>query len=83
MVNDNYVTKSNLTITVKTLTKYNDRSRVAAKQTNKQTDSETKKLINIQAEKLKKKTYLQLDLLLLQLEFHLLLTHIQKEVNKK
>ena len=83
MVNDNYVTKSNLTITVKTLTKYNDRSRVAAKQTNKQTDSETKKLTNIQAEKLKKKTYLQLDLLLLQLEFHLLLTHIQKEVNKK
>ena len=83
MVSDNYVTKSNLTITVKTLTKYNDRSRVAAKQTNKQTDSETKKLTNIQAEKLKKKTYLQLDLLLLQLEFHLLLTHIQKEVNKK
>ena len=79
IVDDNYVTKSNLTITVKTLTKYNDRSKVAAKQTNKQTDSVT----NIWAEKLKKKTYLQLDLLLLQLELHLLSTHIQKEVNKK
>ena len=34
--------KIKLTITVKTFTRYNDRSRVAAKQTNKQkTDSET------------------------------------------
>ena len=37
--NNDCVTKSKLTITVKTLCKYNDRSRVAAKQkkTNKQT----------------------------------------------
>ena len=34
-----------LTTTVKTFTKYNDRSRVAAKK--KQTDSETQKLANI------------------------------------
>ena len=40
-----------LTTTVKTFTKYNDRSRVAAKK--KQTDSETQKLANIQTEKLK------------------------------
>ena len=84
IVDDNYVTKSNLTITVKTLTKYNDRSKVAAKQTNKQTnrlrDKETDKHLG---RKIKKKTYLQLDLLLLQLELHLLSTHIQKEVNKK
>ena len=45
--NDDYVTTSKLTITVKTLSKYNDRSTVAAKQTNKQTnrfrDTETGK----------------------------------------
>ena len=40
--NNNFVIKSKLTITVKTLSEYNDRSRVAAKQTNKQTDSDTK-----------------------------------------
>ena len=33
--NNGCITKSKLIITVKTLTKYNDRSRVAAKQTNK------------------------------------------------
>ena len=41
--------KSKLVITVKILRKYNDRSRVVAKQTNKQTnkaDSETQKLAN-------------------------------------
>ena len=80
IVDDNYVTKSNLTITVKTLTKYNDRSKVAAKQTNRLRDKETDKHLG---RKIKKKTYLQLDLLLLQLELHLLSTHIQKEVNKK
>ena len=52
--NEDYVTKSKLTITVKKLSKYNDRSRVAAKQ-KKQTDSETQKLEKIQAAK--KKTY--------------------------
>ena len=36
--NNNFVIKSKLTITVKTLSEYNDRSRVAAKQTNKQTN---------------------------------------------
>ena len=39
--NNGCITKSKLTITVKTLSKYNDRNRVAAKQTNKQTYSET------------------------------------------
>ena len=52
--NNGCVTKSKLTITVKTLSKYNDRSRVAAKQTNKQTDSETQKLRNIQIENIPK-----------------------------
>ena len=44
MIDDNNgcITKSKLTITVETLGKYNNRSRVTAKQTNKQTDSETK-----------------------------------------
>ena len=45
--NDDYVTTSKLTIIVKTFSKYNDRSTVAAKQTNKQTnrfrDTETGK----------------------------------------
>ena len=48
--NKDYVTKSKLKTTVNTLSKYNDRSKVASKQTNKQTnkqtDSETKKLAN-------------------------------------
>ena len=34
--NEDCVTKSKLTITVKTVSKYNERSRVAAKQANKQ-----------------------------------------------
>ena len=53
--NNNFVIKSKLTITVKTLSEYNDRSRVAAKQTNKQTNkqTQTQKLTNIQAEKQK------------------------------
>ena len=44
--NKDYVTKSKLKTTVNTLSKYNDRSKVASKQTNKQADSETKKLAN-------------------------------------
>ena len=36
--NKDCVIKSKLTITVKTFSKYNDRSRLAAKQTNKQTN---------------------------------------------
>ena len=40
--NEDYVTKSKLTITVKTLSKYNDRNRVAAKQTNKQSQRHRK-----------------------------------------
>ena len=35
--NNDCVVKSKLTMTIKTLSKYNDRSRVAAKQTNRQT----------------------------------------------
>ena len=45
--NNNCVTKSKLTITVKLFSKYNERSRLAAKRTNKQTNSETQKLGNI------------------------------------
>ena len=45
--NNGCITKSKLTIAVKTLSKYNDRSRVATRQTNKQTnilrDTETDK----------------------------------------
>ena len=37
------VTKSKLTTTVKTISKYNDRSRVAAKQTNRLRDTESDK----------------------------------------
>ena len=48
--NKDYVTKSKLKTTVNTLSKCNDRSKIASKQTNKQTnkqtDSETKKLAN-------------------------------------
>ena len=51
--NNDFVIKSKLTLTVKTHSKYNDRNRVAAKQTNKQTDSDTQKLTNIQEEKQK------------------------------
>ena len=35
--NEDCVTESKLIVTVKTFSKYNDRSRLAAKQTNKQT----------------------------------------------
>ena len=41
--NKGYVAKSKLTITVKTLGKYNDRSRVAAKQTNRLRNTEVDK----------------------------------------
>ena len=41
------VAKSKLKITVKALSKTSDWSRVTAKQTNKQTDSETQKPTNI------------------------------------
>ena len=42
-----YIKKSKLIITVKTLSTYNDRSWVAAKQTNKHTYSKTQKFTNI------------------------------------
>ena len=52
--NNEYVAKSNFIITVKTLSECNDSNRqVPIKQTNKQTDSETQKQANIQAEKTK------------------------------
>ena len=40
--NDDYVTKSSLTITFKTLSKYNDRSSVATEQTKKHTQRHRK-----------------------------------------
>ena len=45
MINENedYVIKSKFTITVKRLIKYNDRSSVAAKQTNRLRETETRK----------------------------------------
>ena len=39
--NEDCVIKSKLTITVKTVSKYNERSRVAAKQANKQSQRQT------------------------------------------
>ena len=39
--NEDYVTKSKLTVTVKALSKNNDRSRIAAKQTKRLRDTET------------------------------------------
>ena len=44
--NKDFVIKSKLVITVKTLSKYNGRSRIGAKQTNK-SYSKTQKLANI------------------------------------
>ena len=44
--NNGCVTKSKLTITVKTLSKYNDRSMVAAKQRSKQRNKQTNKQTN-------------------------------------
>ena len=49
--NNGFITKSKLTIIVKTLSKYNDRNRVAGKQTY----SEKQKLKNIWIEKMLKK----------------------------
>ena len=40
-----YITKSKLIITVKTSCEYKDRTRVAAKQTNKQTQTDTEKYL--------------------------------------
>ena len=64
--------KPKLKITVQAFSKYNDRNRVAAKQT----DSETQKVANIQAEK--QKAYLQIDI-----EADLQWTNAHREVNKK
>ena len=74
--NKDCVTKSKLTITVKAFSKYNDTSRLAVKQTNKQADSEIQKLAKIQAES--EKTYLQLDT---QADLQWIYAHT--EVNKK
>ena len=84
MVGDNYVTKSNLTITVKTLTKYNDRSRVAAKQTNKQTnrlrDKETNKHLG---RKIKKKDILSIRLTVVTIRITLTVdTHTERGKQK-
>ena len=52
---EDFASKSKLPITVKTLSKYNERIRVTAKQTNKQTNKQThtQKLAKQQAEKQK------------------------------
>ena len=55
--NEDYVTKPKLTITVKTFSKYTDRKRVAAKQTNKRTQRNRKQ--QIYRHKNKKHTYKQ------------------------
>ena len=67
-------TKSKLAIKVKTVSKYNDRSRVAAKQTNKQTQKNRNRKTYLK----NKKTYSQIDA-----EADLLQAHTQTEVNKK
>ena len=77
--NNGCVKKSKLTITVNILSKYNQRSRVAAKQANKQTYSETQNLRNIQVEKiLQEEKYIQIDA-----QADLLWTHAHRELNKK
>ena len=53
--NSGCITKSKLTITVKTLSKYNDRSKVAAKQTNRVRDTETDKYLGRKHTKGRKK----------------------------
>ena len=56
MINENedYVMKSELTITVKKLSKYNDRSSVAAKQKNRLSETETCKHLG---RKIRRHTY--------------------------
>ena len=81
--NKDCVTKSNLTMTVKTLRKYNDRIRVAAKQTsNKQAnrlrDTETNKHLGRKTYLTNKKTYLKIEA-----QVDILWTHAQRELNKK
>ena len=70
--NNGCFTKSKLTITAKTLCKHNDWSRVAAKQTNKQTYLETQK------NKKQKNTHLQTEA-----QTDLLWTHAHKELDTK
>ena len=73
--NEDYVAKSKLTITVKTFTKYNDKNRVAAKQTNKQIQRPRKQQNMMQKNK---KTYLQIDT-----EADFQWTNAKRDVNKK
>ena len=73
--NEDYVVKSKLTITVKTFTKYNDKNRVAAKQTNKQIQRHRKQQNMRQKNK---KTYLKIDT-----EADIQWTNAKREVNKK
>ena len=69
--------KPKLKITVQAFSKYNDRNRIAAKQTNTQTQRHRKQqTYSIQAEK--QKAYLQIDI-----EADLQWTNAHREVNKK
>ena len=74
--NKDYVTKSKLKTTVNTLSKCNDRSKVASKQTNKQTnrlrDKETGKHLD------KKQKDTRIDA-----QTNLQWTHAQRELSKK
>ena len=70
--NEDYVTKPNFKITVKAFSKYNDRNRVAVKQTNKQTQRHRKQ--QTYRQKNKKHTYKQADLQW---------TNAYREVNEK
>ena len=74
--NKDYVTKSKLKTTVNTLSKYNDRSKVASKQTNKQTnrlrDKETGKHLD------KKQKDTRIDA-----QTNIQWTHAQRELRKK
>ena len=73
--NGNYVTKLRLKITVNAFSKYNDRNRVAAKQTDKQTQRHRKQQTYRQKNK---KTYLQIGI-----EADLQWTNAHRKVTKK
>ena len=71
--------KIKLAITVNTFAKYNDSSRVAAKQTNKQTNKKTQRHRNWRTFRQKdKKTYSQIDT-----QVNLQWTYAHREVNTK
>ena len=78
--NKDYVTKSKLKTTVNTLSKCNDRSKVASKQTNKQTNKQKNRLRDKETGKHldKKQKDTRIDA-----QTNLQWTHAQRELSKK